>query len=77
MGRTKRRGSQNHVHKQLYANELMKLIKEKKYHYECSVCKNKHRKLVKFDYEEQLRSHLAVDHFKVGIKMYLFFYFRN
>ena len=35
-------------------------------HFECIVCKNKHRKLVKFDLAKQLRSHLAVDHFQVS-----------
>ena len=57
---------QHHVLKQLYVNELLKQKKEE--HYECIVCKNKHRKLVKFDKVEELRSHLAVDHFKVNIK---------
>ena len=57
----------HHVLKQLYVNEVSKLKKEEKDHYECIVCKNKHRKLVKFDKVEQLRSHLAVDHFKVSI----------
>ena len=57
----------HHVLKQLYVNELLNLKKEEKDHYECIVCKNKHRKLVKFDKVEQLRSHLAVDHFKVSI----------
>ena len=62
---------QHHVLKQLYVNELLKQKKEE--HYECIVCKNKHRKLVKFDKVEELRSHLAVDHFKVIIKKYILY----
>ena len=62
---------QHHVLKQLYVNELLKQKKEE--HYECIVCKNKHRKLVKFDKVEELRSHLAVDHFKVNIIKYILY----
>ena len=51
--------------KEMFINDVMKLRKEEKQHYECIVCKNDHKTIVKFDSIIQLLPHLAMDHFEV------------